>query len=413
MKKRYLIIIALFFVFIATNSTLKAQDPPHNMYISLKYSMDDCATTGAVKAWCESTWQPTVHIYSVTYTLYNNGWKVDEISTEEDDPVTFNNVAVGDFYEIKTTGLLYFYDNFNQINYVKADDYTSFFSVTANPLTANAKINGQTSPLTICEGSDIVLDISNSSSCAEHFAIAIQHMNAAGNTILDYYNVSFDGSPTTLGNLNIRDFCSNGGFALTTGNYYRVAVSVYNDDWEVNSCFRSFFLPPMNHYINQTLAEDTYLYEATNSIIFQPGAYFNADNSSKNLKGKIISCSSYGSSETLSDGDNKEQTNENLNTSSTINFDNSSVKQIKNGTLPNVIDFKVIPNPNSGVFKINFGNSITKMNIKIFNSMGMMVYSKEGIESNEEIDLSIHPKGIYYISLGDGESVKTTKLIIN
>ena len=75
-----------------------------------------------------------------------------------------------------------------------------------------------------------------------------------------------------------------------------------------------------------------------------------------------------------------------------------------------VIDFKVYPNPSiTGIFKLN---TSSKMNISIYNTLGMHIFDKL-ILTNDVLDLSKFPKGIYIIKVKNEAEIFSQKLIRN
>lgn len=75
-----------------------------------------------------------------------------------------------------------------------------------------------------------------------------------------------------------------------------------------------------------------------------------------------------------------------------------------------VIDFKVYPNPSiTGIFKLN---TSSKMNISIYNILGMHIFDKL-ILTNDVLDLSKFPKGIYIIKVKNEAEIFSQKLIRN
>ncbi|MBI4929355.1 MAG: T9SS type A sorting domain-containing protein [Bacteroidetes bacterium] len=113
-----------------------------------------------------------------------------------------------------------------------------------------------------------------------------------------------------------------------------------------------------------------------------------------------------------------------------INSDNNT-----NGGLPSFVmsdEFKqvappsvfIFPNPSNGIFVVE-SSKVNIQNIQIINALGQIVY-KTTIGSGQlsagnkqpttngqlTIDLSSHPKGIYFIKVQSGENVYTQKIIL-
>ncbi|MGZ4068139.1 MAG: T9SS type A sorting domain-containing protein, partial [Bacteroidia bacterium] len=73
--------------------------------------------------------------------------------------------------------------------------------------------------------------------------------------------------------------------------------------------------------------------------------------------------------------------------------------------------FIVFPNPNNGIFSVNFGNSHDEMKITLSNLLGEVIYS-EMKESNSTLDLSSFANGIYLLK-AEGGGTFTKQIIIN
>ena len=94
------------------------------------------------------------------------------------------------------------------------------------------------------------------------------------------------------------------------------------------------------------------------------------------------------------------QSSEDLNNSSTIN---------------DKLKMYILPNPNSGEFKIMFNQNIDSGNIKIINTLGQTVYSSILSENNSIHNLnleSILVKGTYYLTWNNSTQNLNTKFII-
>jgi len=81
--------------------------------------------------------------------------------------------------------------------------------------------------------------------------------------------------------------------------------------------------------------------------------------------------------------------------------------------------FEVYPNPNNGAFvlRITSEKVSDKVELQLFNSIGILVYRKEfkptSLHYNESVDVENLPSGIYLIHLFDGENLFNEKVIIN
>ncbi len=74
----------------------------------------------------------------------------------------------------------------------------------------------------------------------------------------------------------------------------------------------------------------------------------------------------------------------------------------------------VFPNPNNGHFKIicDYGRDTPK-NIWIYDALGNIITSKVAILSNElQLDLSLYPKGVYYIKVTSENQTSIKKIIL-
>jgi len=75
--------------------------------------------------------------------------------------------------------------------------------------------------------------------------------------------------------------------------------------------------------------------------------------------------------------------------------------------------FNVYPNPTKGKFTLAFDKA-TDVDIKLYTVDGTMILSKTTSKITSEIDISSYGKGMYFISITDKNTLKTTteKLII-
>ncbi len=93
-----------------------------------------------------------------------------------------------------------------------------------------------------------------------------------------------------------------------------------------------------------------------------------------------------------------------------ISENNLNIEEITNDNLT------IIPNPNQGLFKIKFKESlIQSTKIEIFNSLGKLIKSQtinQGVE-NIEINLQELSTGIYYLKYNFENKIITQKFIIN
>jgi len=84
---------------------------------------------------------------------------------------------------------------------------------------------------------------------------------------------------------------------------------------------------------------------------------------------------------------------------------------------PGFQSVNVFPNPNSGVFKIEFDGSFSgQVDIIVFNQLGMLVYSRENIlyrkDETLEINLENHQKGVYQLFIKNKNYLTNRKIIV-
>jgi hypothetical protein len=74
----------------------------------------------------------------------------------------------------------------------------------------------------------------------------------------------------------------------------------------------------------------------------------------------------------------------------------------------------IYPNPGSGHFTISFTNPVSLKEVKVFNTLGSLVYvyNPETLRDQVEIDLSDQPEGIYLIQMRTGDNQLFTRRII-
>lgn len=66
----------------------------------------------------------------------------------------------------------------------------------------------------------------------------------------------------------------------------------------------------------------------------------------------------------------------------------------------------VYPNPSTGIFSIK---SDTEVQYEVYNAMGKKVRSRQ---KGQRIDLSLEPKGLYFVNIFDTEGTWTEKIIL-
>ena len=84
----------------------------------------------------------------------------------------------------------------------------------------------------------------------------------------------------------------------------------------------------------------------------------------------------------------------------------TSIKELKNNNT-----FHIYPNPSNGLIKLNFKNEMVgDYTMKVFDLLGHVVHTENSI--NKKIDLRHLGKGIYLLSLGNGNESLTKKLVL-
>lgn len=61
--------------------------------------------------------------------------------------------------------------------------------------------------------------------------------------------------------------------------------------------------------------------------------------------------------------------------------------------------FDVYPNPTNGIFTINQSNILANTMITVYDALGNMIHTAKMNQSNQKIDLSFVPKGIYFLKI--------------
>lgn len=71
----------------------------------------------------------------------------------------------------------------------------------------------------------------------------------------------------------------------------------------------------------------------------------------------------------------------------------------------------VYPNPSSGIFNIDVKGLDARLNIVVLNSQGQEIMTSN-LGSTSQIDLTAHPKGVYFVKIMGEDVIKTVKLIV-
>lgn len=77
----------------------------------------------------------------------------------------------------------------------------------------------------------------------------------------------------------------------------------------------------------------------------------------------------------------------------------------------NYSDITIYPNPTNGIITIDICNPYNA-DIEIYNTNGSLIYSKDLISIQEQIDLSAYPKGMYFIKVRQQGTMKVGKVVL-
>jgi hypothetical protein len=92
---------------------------------------------------------------------------------------------------------------------------------------------------------------------------------------------------------------------------------------------------------------------------------------------------------------------------------NSGPTTSLNNALENDDAISIYPSPSSGIFTISFNKTIVEAKISVYDVQGNYVLHNMLIKnSNEKIDLTSQPKGIYFVKIIFGNEKATKKIII-
>jgi hypothetical protein len=74
---------------------------------------------------------------------------------------------------------------------------------------------------------------------------------------------------------------------------------------------------------------------------------------------------------------------------------------------------QIYPNPNNGIFNIEYPNVVANNYIEVINLTGQMIYSESPSSENiTRIDLTGKPKGIYLVKIKQGAEIFQKKIIV-
>jgi hypothetical protein len=83
-----------------------------------------------------------------------------------------------------------------------------------------------------------------------------------------------------------------------------------------------------------------------------------------------------------------------------------------NSITPNSV-FSVYPNPSSGKFNLTFNSHLSnEVKVKIYSATGSLVYLKNNVQDNDEINLTNQPAGIYLLNISSGDDNYIQKIMI-
>ncbi|MBN4062316.1 gliding motility-associated C-terminal domain-containing protein [Bacteroidales bacterium AH-315-I05] len=94
--------------------------------------------------------------------------------------------------------------------------------------------------------------------------------------------------------------------------------------------------------------------------------------------------------------------------------ENGKVKGIENHLNFNNDRIDIHPNPNSGIFNLMIElDNETTVAVEIMDVLGNLVYRKGDVNTNGnlEVDISTHPKGIYFVKIVSGDEIVVKKVV--
>jgi ligand-binding sensor domain-containing protein len=74
--------------------------------------------------------------------------------------------------------------------------------------------------------------------------------------------------------------------------------------------------------------------------------------------------------------------------------------------------FNLFPNPNNDVLYLNIGTQNIQQ-VKMYNNLGVLVYSNDNKKQQYKIDVSSFSKGLYYVNIHSFDATITKKIVIN
>jgi len=77
-----------------------------------------------------------------------------------------------------------------------------------------------------------------------------------------------------------------------------------------------------------------------------------------------------------------------------------------NNTLPDFKELSISPNPSNGLFTIDYDLNGIETTYNIVNAQGETLLQRKLTEKTQSIDLTVYPKGLYFLVLPNGETAK-------
>jgi hypothetical protein len=75
------------------------------------------------------------------------------------------------------------------------------------------------------------------------------------------------------------------------------------------------------------------------------------------------------------------------------------------------VEFKIIPNPNNGIFTIDTEEDAANLTLSVYNLMGVLLYSSP-VQPNGSVELSFLPHGLYVVQLRNGKKTGAKKMLL-
>lgn len=72
-------------------------------------------------------------------------------------------------------------------------------------------------------------------------------------------------------------------------------------------------------------------------------------------------------------------------------------------------DFKIFPNPSTGIFSINF---FEKFQFSVYDIYGREVFQSKSLNQSATLDMSLYPKGIYFVRGKSNDKIFSRKIVL-